>query len=260
MRKYLLSLCLYALLVLNLSAQDHYIAKSFTASSGQSVDYRELKPENLINGKKYPLIIFMHGAGERGSDNCSQLLHGSQMFLNPVNRAEYPSYVIFPQCPKDKYWSLSQRPNIKTEKLKADKEPTMLVKALKELIDSYLENPSVDKSRVYIMGLSMGAIATFDMVWRYPEIFAAAIPICGAADTEKIIHIKGVKWRIYHGDADNAVPVECSRDAYKALKSAGADVEYFAFPGCKHVSWYLAFNQPDFMDWLYSQRKRRSRH
>ena len=86
MRKYLLSLCLYALLVLNLSAQDHYIAKSFVSSSGQSVDYRELTPENLIKGKKYPLVIFMHGAGEKGNDNFSQLKHGSQMFLNPVNR------------------------------------------------------------------------------------------------------------------------------------------------------------------------------
>ena len=109
------------------------------------------------------------------------------------------------------------------------------------------------------MGLSMGAIATFDMVWRYPEIFAAAIPICGAADTEKIAHIKGVKWRIYHGDADDVVPVECSRDAYKALESAGANVEYFEFPGCKHVSWNLAFNQQGFMDWLYAQRKRRTK-
>ena len=259
MRKYLLSLCLYALLVLNLSAQDHYIAKSFTSSSGQSVDYRELTPENLIKGKKYPLVIFMHGAGEKGNDNFSQLKHGSQMFLNPVNREKFPSFVIFPQCPKDKDWSRSKRTNLKAEKLKADREPTMLVQALKELIDSYLENPSVDKSRVYIMGLSMGAIATFDMVWRYPEIFAAAIPICGAADTEKIALVKDVKWRIYHGDADDAVPVECSRDAYKALKSAGANVEYFEFPGCKHVSWNLAFSQPGFMDWLYAQRKRRTK-
>lgn len=260
MKKLIVSVLFYVILLFNLSAQDHYIARTFTSSSGQSVDYRELTPENLAKGKKYPLVIFMHGAGERGSDNYSQLLHGSQMFLNPVNRAEYPSYVIFPQCPKDEYWSLNKRPNIKTEKLKADNEPTMLVQALKELIDSYLENPSVDKSRVYIMGVSMGGIATFDIVWRYPEIFAAAIPICGVADTEKIAHIKGVKWRIYHGDADDVVPVECSREAYKALKSAGADVEYFEFPGCKHVSWNLAFSQPGFMDWLYAQRKRRARN
>ena len=145
MRKYLLSLCLYALLVLNLSAQDHYIAKSFVSSSGQSVDYRELTPENLIKGKKYPLVIFMHGAGEKGNDNFSQLKHGSQMFLNPVNRKKFPSFVIFPQCPKDKDWSRSKRTNLKAEKLKADREPTMLVQALKELIDSYLENQN-DKS------------------------------------------------------------------------------------------------------------------
>ena len=95
MKKLIVSVFFYVILLFNLSAQDHYIAKSFTSSSGQSVDYRELTPENLIKGKKYPLVIFMHGAGEKGNDNFSQLKHGSQMFLNPVNREKFPSFVIF---------------------------------------------------------------------------------------------------------------------------------------------------------------------
>ena len=105
------------------------------------------------------------------------------------------------------------------------------------------------------MGLSMGGMATFDLVSRYPEIFAAAIPICGAADTKRLANAKGVKWRIYHGDADTVVPVEASRAAYKALKEAGIKVEYVEFPGCAHASWTPAFNQPDFMKWLFKQKK-----
>ncbi len=258
MKKTLILLVTSVLFVLSVSAQNSYEAKTFTSSDGQSLNYRELCPAEIAKGKKYPLVIFMHGAGERGNDNTKQLAHGSQMFLNPVNRAKFPSFVIFPQCPQDRYWSFSGRPD-SFAKFTAGKETTAILKAVKELIESYLENPSVDQSRIYIMGLSMGGLATFDLDWRHPEIFAAAIPICGAADTEKIVEANGVKWRIYHGDADDVVPVECSRKAYTALKNANADVEYFEFPGCKHGSWNPAFNQPDFMDWLYAQKKTQRR-
>lgn len=234
--------------------QNAYEPKTFTDSEGYNVNYQELVPESVKPGKKYPLIIFMHGAGERGSDNKLQLLIGAQMFLNPVNREKHPAYVIFPQCPKDEYWAFSKRPDSFIH-LKADQTITPVSNAVKELIDTYLANPNVDKSRVYIMGLSMGGMATFDLVSRFPETFAAAIPICGAADTEKIAKVKGVSWRLFHGDADDIVPVECSRRAYKALKEAGADVEYIEFPGCNHGSWNPAFNYPGFMDWLFKQKR-----
>jgi predicted peptidase len=254
MKKALVLLAVCALFISTASAQNPYEAKTFTSSEGQSINYRELTPAEIVKGKKYPLVVFMHGAGERGDDNKAQLQHGSQMFMNPVNREKHPSFVIFPQCPKDKYWAYSGRPTTLTD-LKAEAKATPLTIAIKELIDSYLENPSIDPSRIYIMGLSMGGMATYDMVSRYPELFAAAIPICGAADTEKITTIKGVKWRIYHGDADDIVPVDCSRRAFQALKAAGADVEYFEFPGCNHLSWNPAFNQEGFLDWLYAQKK-----
>ena len=101
----------------------------------------------------------------------------------------------------------------------------------------------------------MGGMATFDMIARFPELFAAAVPICGAVDPSRLDDMKGVKIRIYHGDADTVVPIECSRKAYRALKKAGADVKLFEFPGCGHGSWNPAFNQPDFMEWLFKQKK-----
>ena len=234
--------------------KDGYEHKSFTSQDGTELNYRLLTPPENARGKKFPLVLFLHGAGERGTDNEKQLTHGSQMFLNPANRDKFPAYVIFPQCPEKSFWAFPGRPS-SASGTDTEKAINPILLAVKELIDSYLENPSIDASRVYIMGLSMGGMGTFDLVSRYPEIFAAAIPICGAADTKRLTKTKGVKWRIYHGDADTVVPVEASRSAYRALKEAGIKVEYFEFPGCAHGSWNPAFNQPDFMKWLFKQKK-----
>ena len=235
-------------------AQDEFERKVFTSSDGTDLNYRLLTPEAGAKGKSFPLVIFLHGAGERGSDNEKQLVHGSQMFLNPVNREKYPAYVLFPQCPKDGFWAYSKRPKSFAD-LRADEEMPSIFKAVKELIDSYLKNPSIDKKRVYIIGLSMGAMATYDMVIRFPEVFAAAIPICGAVQPERLSSVKGVDFRIFHGDADTVVPITGSRNAYKALKKAGLNVELYEFPGCGHASWNPAFSRPDFMEWLFKQKK-----
>ncbi len=236
-------------------AQEEFERKVFISSLGDELQYRLLAPQELKAKKKYPLVIFLHGSGERGSDNHKQLIHGSQMFLNPVNREKYPAFVLFPQCPRDGFWAYSRYPG--SDGLRAEKEMPPVFRAVKELIDSYLDNPLVDKSRVYIMGLSMGGMGTYDMVARYPEIFAAAIPICGAVQPGRMASAKYVKFRIFHGDADDTVPVEASRAVYRELKEVGASVEYIEFPGCGHNSWNPAFNQPDFMKWLFAQKKHR---
>ena len=106
------------------------------------------------------------------------------------------------------------------------------------------------------MGLSMGGMGTFDMVCRYPNLFAAAIPICGGINTKRLEQIKtSTAFRIYHGDADTSVPVSFSRNAYTTLKAQNADVEYIEFPGIEHNSWTPAFNMPDFMEWLFRHSK-----
>ena len=203
----LMSVCMYAQ-----ELYGEYEKKVYVSSQGDSLKYRLLRPEAEKAGKKYPLVLFLHGAGERGDDNQKQLVHGGQMWLNPVNR--------------------------------------------EELLDTYLAMPQVDKDRIYVMGLSMGGMGTFDLAIRYPEVFAAAVPICGIVNPARLSAAKDVKFRIYHGDADNIVPVEGSRQAYKALKAAGADVEYIEFPGVNHGSWTPAFNDSEFMGWLFNQKKK----
>ena len=178
------------------------------------------------------------------------------MWLNPVNRENHPAFVLFPQCPESGYWAYNERPSsFEPDKMPCNLPASNVFVVLKELLDTYLAMPQVDKQRIYIMGLSMGAMGTYDMVIRHPEIFAAAIPICGTVNATRLKAAKEVKFRIFHGDADNVVPVSGSRQAYKALKAAGADVEYTEFPGVTHGSWNPAFNLPDFMKWLFSQKK-----
>ena len=110
-------------------------------------------------------------------------------------------------------------------------------------------------SDLYILGISMGGMGTYDMVCRFPDIFAAAVPICGGVNPDRLVKAKNVKFRIYHGDVDSAVSVENSRKAYAALKKFGASVEYIEFAGCDHNSWSPAFNTPDFFSWLFAQKK-----
>ena len=256
MKRLLVFIILFESLLGVVYGQNEFEQKVYVSVSGDSLNYRLLRPEVEQAGEKYPLVLFLHGAGERGSDNEKQMFHGSQMWLNPVNRENYPAFVLFPQCPESGYWAYTERPaSFEPDKMPADVSVSPVFVALKELLDTYLAMPQVDKQRIYIMGLSMGAMGTYDLTIRYPELFAAAILICGTVNPARLKSAKDVKFRIFHGDADNVVPISGSRQAYKALKAAGADVEYMEFPGVGHVSWNHAFSLPDFMSWLFSQKK-----
>lgn len=218
--------------------------------------YRYLTPSVVESGKKYPLVLFLHGSGERGNDNQSQLLHGGQMFLNPVNQENYPAYVLFPQCPEGISGAyVEPLKTLDPERMPQDPPVSPLMQTVMDLIYHYRSLPTVDPNRIYIIGLSMGAMATYDLVCRYPDVFAAAIPICGSVNPSRLTTAAGVSFRIFHGDADAAVPTKGSREAYRMLRSLGADVEYIEFPGCTHGSWNPAFNYPDFMQWLFDQKK-----
>ncbi len=238
-----------------LFAQEEYESRIHVSPQGDTLKYRLLRPETEAAGEKYPLVLFLHGAGERGDDNQKQLVHGGQMWLNPVNREKYPAFVLFPQCPEDGYWAYEKRPSSFTPGEMPEEQPlTKVAGTLMELLESYLEMPQIDGRRVYVMGLSMGAMGTYDLTIRYPEIFAAAIPICGTVNPQRLQAAKNVKFRIYHGDADDIVPVSGSREAYRALKKAGAEVIYMEFPGVNHGSWNPAFNDADLLPWLFAQR------
>lgn len=225
----------------------------YTDHNGNKLLYRMLPPAEVEDGVEYPLIVFLHGAGERGNDNEKQLTHGASMFTNPVNEVKFPAYVIFPQC-KDKFWTgrMSAQDFMPGA---TEPEESATEKLVIDLIKDLTARYHIDHNRVYLMGISMGGVATYDLACRYPDIFAAAVPICGAVNPERLADAKDVKFMIFHGDSDEEVPLICGREAYKALNSAGAEVEYIEFAGEGHECWSAAFNYRELLPWLFSQSK-----
>jgi len=246
---------LFCISLLSRAGNELFLKKEFIYK-GDTLLYRVLFPVNYDKTKSYPLVIFLHGSGERGNDNEKQLVHGSTLFTDSLNRLNYPAIVLFPQCPANDSWiTLDEKPDntfsfIDTRKSRKPLELT------KKLIDSYKKTEAVDSKRIYVLGLSLGGMGTYDLICRYPKIFAAAIPICGGVNMERLKKIRKMPIRIYHGGSDNVVSPEFSRNAYIELKADGSQrAEYLEFPGVGHNSWSSAFAQPDFLSWLFSQKK-----
>lgn len=233
-----------------------FLKKKFTTNTGYELNYRVLYPADYNPEQQYPLILFLHGAGERGSDNEAQLVHGGDLLASHENRTTYPAIIIAPQCPAEIYWVDYKRPSEAGEKryFYPANAITKPLAAVKELVDDYIARGLIDKQNMHITGLSMGGIATFDLVFRYPNLFVTATPICGGVNTERAEKYKGKTiFRIFHGEADEVVDVAFSRDAYAALQKGGTKVSYKEYPGVNHNSWDNAFAEPDFISWMFNQ-------
>lgn len=237
-----------------LKAQNELYQKRQFTYKEKTLPYRILFPENYDRTKNYPLVVFLHGAGERGNDNEKQLVHGSWLFTNEQSRQKHPAIVIFPQCPSEGYWApITERKDgfSYPENAPATTPMQLLIRLISELE----KKEAVDKSRIYVTGLSMGGMGTFDLITRYPRKFAAALPICGGVNVKRLKKIVRMPIRIYHGDADQIVSPEHSKNAYVELKASGAqNVELFMFPNVGHDSWTSAFAQDDFLNWMFSNK------
>ncbi len=237
-----------------------YLKKEFQGKNGNVLPYRILYPENYNPDQQYPLLLFLHGAGERGNDNEKQLVHGSAMFLEPINRRNFPAFVVFPQCPEDEWWihtSLLQALRGVDDLQESDEfaasEPMKLVI---ELLDELISELNIDNTRLYVMGLSMGGYGTFDLLSRRPDWFAAAVPICGGGDArmaEK--YAAHTPLWVFHGDEDNVVPAELSRIMVRAIEEAGGEVKYTEYKGVGHNSWDPAFAEEDLLPWIFNKQK-----
>ncbi len=233
-----------------------FLKKEFKSPTGKNLPYRILFPKHYDKTKKYPLVLVLHGAGERGNDNEKQLTHGSKLFLDSAVREKYPAIVVFPQCPLEGYWSSVQIDRTKTPMVlnfnytSRITEPLYFSMMLMQLI---LQEESVDKSRVYITGLSMGGMGTFEAVHRFPHTFASALPICGGGDTVNYKKVNTPFW-VFHGAEDAVVNVSYSRAMVAKLKEEKAKVKYSEYPGVNHNSWDNAFADPGFLDWMFSKR------
>lgn len=258
--KQLITCILAITLAASAMAQDNTLyEKHWYVSGTDSMGYRLLLPENYNASETYPLVFFMHGAGERGSDNERQLIHGSKLFANPANRAKFPAIVVMPQCPQSSFWSNVQWKRDSTGKSEfifdASQPPTIAMTMANNLLHFLLKEYPVNKKQVYIGGLSMGGMGTFEIVYRNPGLFAAAFPICGGGDPASAKKLKPTHWWVFHGDSDAVVPPKYSELMVAALKAVKADVKFTLYPGVNHNSWDSAFAEPGLLPWLFAQKK-----
>ncbi len=231
---------------------DEFSARTFTGQDGATLPYRLLTPKNYDAAQKYPLVVFLHGAGERGDDNEAQLRHGAPLFLKPEVRDNFPCFVFAPQCPKEQTWSAVKG---WTEGASWSEEPKPAMKLAFGAIHALAEEFSFDPDRLYITGLSMGGYGTWDLLSRFPERIAAAAPICGGGDPSHIAGAKGVAVWAFHGVEDPTVPLARSQEMIAALKAAGGSPLYSEYPYVKHDSWETAYGEPELLPWMFAQRR-----
>jgi predicted peptidase len=241
-------------------AQSEQYEKRIYVNGKDTLRYRVLFPQDYNASKQYPLVVFMHGSGERGNNNDDQLKHGSKLFTDSAVRKKYPALVIFPQCGRDDFWARIKR-SLNKDSLGGIEFPTTEpmgkgLNLVSLLLDSLVTTKKADPRKVYIGGLSMGGMATFELLWRKPGFFAAAFPICGGGnpETAKLYGRKFPIW-VFHGSSDPSVRVANSRLMVNALKAARAKVKYTEYPGVGHNSWDNAFAEPDLLRWLFKQKK-----
>ena len=225
--------------------------------------YRLHLPKNYNGGMyHYPVLIFLHGAGERGNNNESQLKNAAQNLFNDLNSPIYQSIAIFPQCPSetntedsdlnqwvDTPWS---KGNYSVDEVPESNDLKAVLQILNDLKDNY----SVNNKRIYVMGLSMGGFGTWDLIMRHTDLFAGAIPICGGADTSYAHKLVDMPIYTIHGTSDDVVPYTGTKSMVEAIKNlGGTSITYEELNGYGHNVWDYASKKVGLMEWLFSKRK-----
>jgi predicted peptidase len=165
---------------------------------------------------------------------------------------QWPCFVVAPQLPDGSSWAFLQRIG---NRIVAAPEPARALRLAIEVLNRLTTEFSIDPSRIYVTGLSMGGFGTWDALWRWPDLFAAAVPICGGGDTSKAPIFAHKPIWAFHGESDDIVPVEATRSMVNAVRLAGGDSIYTEYPGVGHDSWTPAYNEPKLFDWLFAQKR-----
>lgn len=183
--------------------------------------------------KRWPLVLFLHGAGERGDNLDLVESHGPLKLV--AQGQEFPFIIVAPQCPTDSWW-----------------QPELLAALLDEVEDKH----RVDADRIYVTGLSMGGYGTWALALTYPHRFAAIVPICGGGHWWTTPRIRHLPVWVFHGTKDDIVPLKRSKEMVDALKEAGGNVKFTRYPGVGHDSWTATYANPKLYTWLLRQYRK----
>jgi len=227
------------------------ITREWKDAAGVSIPCQIFLPLNYEKARKYPLVLCLHGSGEMKSPPYTAKTAASTALLYPSLRAKYPAFLLVPQTTIGWVKRPERKGNIVTAGLQSEGPALKLVmQGLAEVMKEF----SVDADRVYVSGQSMGGVGTWSLILHHPDIFAAAVPICGVGDPQQADKIRCPVWD-FHGAKDRTVPVACSRDMVAALKKAGREVKYTEFPDVDHSSWVPAWAEPELAPWLFSKHR-----
>ena len=202
-----------------------------------------------------PLVLFLHGMGERGDDNGRQLTHGMEPLVKWSAKNKQWCLVVAPQCPGDTTWTALEGDYKTPGRVKLSDEPGAAMKSVLALVKSLVEDGKADPERLYITGLSMGGYGTFGAIAHEPDLFAAAMPICGGADLSTAGKLAKLPIWIFHGDDDRIVPAGLSTAMAEALEKAGGTPKLSIYEGVGHDSWTKAYNSPETWEWLFAQKR-----
>ena len=251
----LLTVILVLIFSLNSQALDKekFKANVFKNDDGQ-LNYRLFQSKDMKEGEKYPLVLTFHGSSSCGDDNISQLKErrGPLEIMDYTERKKVKAFILSPQCPGGQAWVNTPWYG-KSHTM--PKEPAFAMKMTLALLDKLMKDLPIDKSRIYVTGLSLGGFGTWDIIQRKPELFAAAIPVCGGGDTAEAKKLAKLPIWIFHGDNDTIVYTKRSRDMFKALKAAKAKVQYTEYENTGHDSFTETYKNDKVLDWFFSQKK-----
>ncbi|MBQ7171550.1 MAG: hypothetical protein IJR89_04660 [Clostridia bacterium] len=245
---------------------DVFLSGSYTASNGCTIPYRYYLPEGYDGTKRYPLFLNMHGNGSRGSDNHKQLTFVGAVLNTAVFQSGYECIMLAPQCPSSSAWVPDTGYPGSRGFLTREMSPYLA--AAKELLDKFLAEYAVDLDRVYVSGSSNGGAASWELCYRFPDLFAAAVPMAGVrpfrdgeayedASAEIAGVLAGIPIWTFHGTADTTLPVEGTRNLVNAIKAAGGEkILYTEYPGATHGTiWALAAKTAGVVDWIFAQSR-----
>lgn len=225
--------------------------KEFTRN-GYTLRYRLYIPRNYDCGEMYPLVLFLHGAGERGSDNEKQMTVALPTIFADPSSPVYDSIVMAPQCPEGRQWVASDY-ETGTYSI-ADTPETAVLENTLAALDEVIKEYNVDVDRIYVTGISMGGYGTWDLLSRHGARFAAGMPICGGGDPSYAKLLKRIPIRTFHGNADPAVPVTGTRKMFASIRKAGGEnISYTEFDGWSHNVWDKAYSDTSNFVWMFEQ-------
>lgn len=230
------------------SGADRFEARMYRAANGKEMPYRLFIPKSYDKQQKYPAVIWLHGIDAVGNDNRKQISDynyaGSNVWTYPNNQEKYPSFVIAPQLPQGAVWATP-----------LTRSPTEELLRVVDILRVVQREYSIDENRIYLVGQSLGGFGTWSLLGARPELFAAAVPVCGGGNVTKAKEIAKVPIWAYHAVDDPIVLVFESKAMVTAVQKAGGNIKYIEYKGGLHNAWDRAFHDPEMIEWLFSQSR-----